>query len=606
MKPTQENSNKLHLKKMIYLCCLMCFSTVAQTITTSLEPTVHDITELDIGFNRRSDNGTWWTDASFINLVGEMNPDVVRYPGGTQANYWDWREGRFLENTDKNWGNKEILKIPQFLNALPSRTKIVYVVNLARPTPSTGISVTADEATLKSDATLNLKIADMIAALDEFVAQGKEPYAVEVGNEFYFGNIESGIFEIKEIGGQFYSGWDEANNQPYVSADKKDATDITAAFYLKQCKTVVAQIKAAYPNIKFALVTTKGGNGNSARERWNNTIYDQLENNPEYAALQSDTYALTQHHYINDTYGDQTVISDINTAKIAISEGISYPTDKQSDYDMIPANYKIWYTEYGATKENAEETWATGMRYAAFTQSWLAMGSKVGQLDYHYISDNNVVKVASPMKLAPIGIAFKQLLSASADMTQLQQITFSNNPIAVNGIPSLHGYKFKNAEKETIFIINIGDSNISQVQFDNLLTYSGQPTMTQYYSNAPYISGVFEGNSNIISNMNTVNNSVAIPNFSITVIQAESGTLSVEETISASIKLYPNPIESKIHIQTTKQIEKVALYDSTGKLIQKHNTLSQNSIQVAHLQAGIYFITIETSEGIITKKLIKH
>ena len=234
------------------------------------------------------------------------------------------------------------------------------------------------------------------------------------------------------------------------------------------------------------------------------------------------------------------------------------------------------------------------------------MGSKVGQLDYHYISDNNVVKVASPMKLAPIGIAFKQLLSASADMTQLQQITFSNNPIAVNGIPSLHGYKFKNAEKETIFIINIGDSNISQVQFDNLLTYSGQPTMTQYYSNAPYISGVFEGNSNIISNMNTVNNSVAIPNFSITVIQAESGTLSVEETISASIKLYPNPIESKIHIQTTKQIEKVALYDSTGKLIQKHNTLSQNSIQVAHLQAGIYFITIETSEGIITKKLIKH
>jgi hypothetical protein len=35
---------------------------------------------MNIGFNRRSDKGTWWTDNSFINLVSEMNPDVVRYP----------------------------------------------------------------------------------------------------------------------------------------------------------------------------------------------------------------------------------------------------------------------------------------------------------------------------------------------------------------------------------------------------------------------------------------------------------------------------------------------------------------------------------------------
>ena len=91
----------------------------AQTVTTTLDATVRDISELNIGFNRRSDNGTWYTDNSFINLVSEMNPDVVRYPGGTQANYWDWSTGQFLENTDKNWGNKEIVIIPTFLNVLP-------------------------------------------------------------------------------------------------------------------------------------------------------------------------------------------------------------------------------------------------------------------------------------------------------------------------------------------------------------------------------------------------------------------------------------------------------------------------------------------------------
>ncbi|WP_298511159.1 T9SS type A sorting domain-containing protein [uncultured Kordia sp.] len=600
------NCKNSYLFLLIFTCFFTGNNSSAQTVTTNLDTTIQDITSLDIGFNRRSDNGTWWTDASFQNVVSDMNPDIVRYPGGTQANYWDWREGRFLENTDKSWGNKEILKIPQFVNALPTRTKIIYVVNLTRPTPTTGISVNASEAILKSDATLQLKITDMIAALDEFVAQGKEPYAVEIGNEFYFGNIESGIFEIKEINGQFYSGWDEANNQPYVSATKKDATDITAAFYLKQCKTIVEQIKAAYPNIKFALVTTKVGNGNSARERWNNTIFDQLENNATYTALKNDIYAVTQHHYLNTTYGVQTTITDNASAEIAISEGIQYPIDKQSDYNLVPNDYKIWITEFGEVKEIAEETWASAVRYAAFVYGWLNLGDKIDQMEWHYISDNNVVNDNNnPMILAPVGIGFKLFSLASADMTQMQKITFNNNPTVVNNVPSLFGYKFSNAEKETLLIINISDTNFSQVQFNNLFTYTGQPTMTQYYSNTPYVTNVFDGNSNITSNMNTVNNSTAIPNFSITVIEAESGTLAVEEIISDEIKLYPNPTASKIHIQTNKQLESIAIYDRTGKLIQKSDIISQNTIRITDLQAGIYFITIETTEGIITKKLIK-
>ncbi len=141
----------------------------AQT-STSLDANIRDVSNLDIGFNRRSDQGTWWTDNSFIDLVSEMNPDVVRYPAGTQANYWDWREGKFLENTDKDWSNKEVVTIPTFVNALPSSTKAIYVVNMARPTPVTGVDVNASEAILKSQSTLNAKITDMLAAIAEFDA----------------------------------------------------------------------------------------------------------------------------------------------------------------------------------------------------------------------------------------------------------------------------------------------------------------------------------------------------------------------------------------------------------------------------------------------------
>lgn len=598
----------LNFSVLVFFVAIMLTNSInAQVITTNLDSNIRDKTDLDIGFNRRSDNGTWWTDTSFISLVSEMNPDVVRYPAGTQANYWDWREGKFLDNTDKVWGNKEILKIPGFVAALPYRTKAIYVVNMARPTPTTGVDVNASEAILKSTATLNLKITDMLAAIAEFVAQGKEPYAVELGNEFFFGNIESGIFEIVETGDFFYSGWDEANNQPFQSADKKDATDINAAFYLDHCKTIVAAIKAQYPNIKIALTTTKRGNGNSTRERWNNTIFNELENNPTYATLQSDVYALTQHHYLNDSYGVQTDITDNASAKVAIAEGIQYPLDKQADYDMVPDDYKIWYTEYGVTKEDAEETWASAVRYVALLHSWVTLGDKVGQLDWHYISDNNVVNDNNlPMKLAPVGISAKLVSQASADMTEMQEIVFNNNPISVNNVNALYGYKFKSVEKETLLIINTSDTNFSQVQFDNLFTYSEQPTMTQYYSNAPYVSGVFDGHSNILSTLGNVNNTMAINNFSITVIEVANDALGVENVNLDKLSIYPNPLTDILTIQSNDKIQSLEIWNIGGVQVYDNDNLVGKSINLSALSSGVYIMKIQTSEGFEFKKLIKN
>lgn len=580
-------------------------STYAQTISTTLDATVRDISEVNIGFNRRSDNGTWWTDTSFKGLVSQMNPDVVRYPGGTQANYWDWREGKFLDNTDKTWNNKEILKIPGFVTALPSRTKIVYVVNMARPTPATGVSVTASEQELKSDVTLNLKIADMIAALDRFVLEGKEPYSVELGNEFYFGNEESGIFHIVENGGFFYSGWDSANGQPYQSANKKDATDINALFYLQQCKIIVAAIKAQYPNIKFALTTTKGGNGNSARERWNNTIFDNLENNPEFSSLKSDIYAVTQHHYLNDNYGVQTVITDNVSAKVAIAEAIQYPIDKQADYNMVPNDFKIWYTEYGEVKGIAEETWADAVRYGALTYSWLTRGDKVNQLDFHYISDNTVVKVESPMRLAPVGIAVKQFMLATAEMTEMQQINFDTNPISVNSVLSLYGYKFKNANKETLLIINLNDNNIQNVKFDNLFTYTGTPTMTQYRSNSPWISGVAEGDSNIILNNDNVSTTFNARKFSITVIEVANTTLNIANVSLSNISVFPNPFKDQLIIHSERQLKSILVYNINGSRVFNIENISNNIIDLSTLNPGMYIMKVETNNGLAFKKLIK-
>lgn len=593
------------IKPFFSLCLIVAvgFSNrIEAQVVTSLDTEVRDVSELHIGFNRRSDNGTWWTDNSFIDLVEDMDPDVVRYPAGTQANYWDWSTGQFIPNTDKVWGNKEIVTISTFLNALPTRTKAIYVLNMARPTPVTGVDVNASEQMLKSDTTLALKIEDMLNALSEFEANGKLPYAVELGNEYYFGNIESGIYQIVQENGQFYSGWDFETNTPFESATKADATEISALFYLEHCKAIVTAIKTEYPEMKIALTTTKGGA--PARDRWNNTIFNNLENNIEFITLAAEIDAVTQHHYLNANYGVQDEVTNVASAKVAIAEGIQYPIDKQSDYNLVPDNYKIWYTEYGEVKEIAEETWASAVRYAALIYSWLNLGEKVEQLYWHYISDNNVVNAASPMKLAPIGMAQKLIADATVDMEEMQKINFETNPISVNGIESLFGLKFKNAEKETLLIININNIDFDEVDLDNLLTYSGVRNLTQYQSLQPFISGVADGDSNILTNTSTVGASFMAGQFSISLIEVQN-TLGVKESLISELSVYPNPVNDQLNFKCPNPIKSLHIYTMTGAKIYSNDHFFEDTVNVSQLFEGMYVLKVETEKGVQFLKIIK-
>jgi hypothetical protein len=269
---------------------------------------------------------------------------------------------------------------------------------------------------------------------------------------------------------------------------------------------------------------------------------------------------------------------------------------------MVPNDYKIWFTEYGVSKDNAVETWATGMRYAALVVSWLNRGDKIGQLGYHYVSKDDVIKVGSPMQLAPIGIAAELLAIASADMTEMQKITFNNNPIS-NGVKSLYGYKFKNSKKETLFIININDTDFSQIETSNLFTYNGQYHRTQYYSNAPYVSGVYKGHSNIISNTSTVSSSsFNAKKFSITTIEVTNVALSTEYNSINKVSIYPNPTNNILYLKgMSSEIKNIELIDVLGhKQTISFNKNSQ-SINLQSLKKGVYFLKVNNQ----TLKVLK-
>jgi len=83
-------------------------------------------------------------------------------------------------------------------------------------------------------------------------------------------------------------------------------------------------------------------------------------------------------------------------------------------------------------------------------------------------------------------------------------------------------------------------------------------------------------------------------------------TLNIEDFIAskASIKLFPNPTSNRVTItsNSTEKIGTISIIDVSGKKLLSQN--QSNIIDVKHLANGIYFVTIDVGQQIITKKLL--
>jgi hypothetical protein len=90
-------------------------------------------------------------------------------------------------------------------------------------------------------------------------------------------------------------------------------------------------------------------------------------------------------------------------------------------------------------------------------------------------------------------------------------------------------------------------------------------------------------------------------------VKVETPTLNTESIeLSKFISLNPNPVNDELFLkyENTLTIKAVSIYDLKGRIISKFNK-SFNKISTRKLSKGIYIISIKTSKGIISKKIIK-
>ncbi|HYV91462.1 MAG TPA: cytochrome c peroxidase [Chitinophagales bacterium] len=105
---------------------------------------------------------------------------------------------------------------------------------------------------------------------------------------------------------------------------------------------------------------------------------------------------------------------------------------------------------------------------------------------------------------------------------------------------------------------------------------------------------------------------VKLPYFEFDELGAEKNSVAtLSNDPPFTFQLYPNPVESKLHIETSGpgRITKVEVIDATGEILivqVVNSSLRETSVPIEKLQPGMYFIRITNKENAtIVKKIIK-
>lgn len=80
-------------------------------------------------------------------------------------------------------------------------------------------------------------------------------------------------------------------------------------------------------------------------------------------------------------------------------------------------------------------------------------------------------------------------------------------------------------------------------------------------------------------------------------------------SLEKAIKLYPNPTQNTLNIKLPENIEVnvtgISITNSLGQIVQETKTENTITIDVSHLQTGLYFISLTTNYGIWNGKFVK-
>lgn len=100
---------------------------------------------------------------------------------------------------------------------------------------------------------------------------------------------------------------------------------------------------------------------------------------------------------------------------------------------------------------------------------------------------------------------------------------------------------------------------------------------------------------------------VSTNNTNAFVLKINENTLNIEKTEKTSFKVFPNPAESVVYIQSETAFSVVDLKDLNGKLIYTQNVQDkQASIDISKLSAGVYVVEVSSETAKHIERVVKY
>jgi len=77
--------------------------------------------------------------------------------------------------------------------------------------------------------------------------------------------------------------------------------------------------------------------------------------------------------------------------------------------------------------------------------------------------------------------------------------------------------------------------------------------------------------------------------------------------MSKGLLLYPNPAKDRISIdnKTDYPIQEITIYSVNGQLVRQIKSAMLHDINVSALESGVYYLRLQSEQGVAVKKFVK-
>ena len=391
-----------------------------------------------------------WENPDFWHAVKKVNPKLLRIPGGTESNYWDWQRGGLIKNVREAMAGYPIQFSNKDIRYSASKLKNIQV-GLKETNTSPIFVLNVATSTLESQLEMLRRARDL----------GIPVKYIELGNELYI------------------------NVPNYRRAFP------TSADYAATASKWIATIKQEFPEAEIALVGVAAKPKDSIRRK--NWLKSLLSS----AMYQADavTIHIYKGHGLDSQIEPNSFYPFFSSEEVPLILGQPFRgwhnLQNNDNFKLIPNNKQIWITEYNffenifgknqGTQQRVMGSWTHGLY--ALTMSLLFLeDSRIGISCNHVLignsrfaaifrgrksfvnpSDENIM--VTPMSLSATGSTLSLLGEATSGMTEAQKIDFSPLPTLVGKknfeYPALYGWMFRDGINSQAVIINLSNQNIS-------------------------------------------------------------------------------------------------------------------------------------------------